>query len=255
MFEVKNQVVMITGASGGIGLSLAIEFAKLEAKLILVEHTSRLDRLIKENIEHFKIKPLILKADLTNDKDVDLIVSKAEKEFGRIDILVNCAGVNIRKKMDEYTSEEWDWILNTNLKSSFNLSRKISLIMKKHLYGRIINISSIQGLICWFGTGDFALAPYCASKAGLISLTKSFALDLAKYNITVNAICPGVVEGKWAESLQNDETLNADILYRTPMKRFVKNSDLTGPVIFLSSKESGFVTGQSIPVDGGWTIQ
>lgn len=255
MFNIQGQVVMITGAAGGIGFAMAEQFGRLGAKLVLVAHSDGLDKLVEKHISEFKFKPLILKADLTNESDINRIVSETEKKWKKIDILINCAGVNVRKKMNEYSDEEWDWILNVNLKSIFKLSNKVAAIMKKHSYGRIINISSIQGIVCWFGNGEFALAPYCASKAALISLTKSFALDLAPYNITVNAICPGFVEGKWAKSLQDDKVLYNDIISKTPLKRFVKNSDLVGPAVFLASEESSFITGHSLLVDGGWTIQ
>jgi len=255
MFDIDGKVVMITGAAGGIGFAIAQKFAGLGAKLTLVGHSDGLKEQVEKHIKTPKFKPLVMKAELTDEGDIDRIVNDTERTWGRIDVLINCAGVNIRKKMDEYTSEEWDWILNVNLKAVFFLSNKVASVMKNQSYGRIINISSIQGVICWFGTGEFALAPYCASKSALISLTKSFALNLAPFNITVNAICPGVVDGKWAKSLKDDPATYNDIISKTPLRRIAKNSDLVGPALFFASEASSFITGQALLVDGGWTIQ
>ena len=255
LFDIEGKVVMLTGASGGIGSAIAESFAKLGAKLSLVGRSERIKKMVPKIIKKPKFKPLVLTADLSKKDDIERIVRETEDKFGKIEVLINCAGVNIRKKIDQYTSEEWDWILNVNLKSIFILTNKVAKVMKRWKYGKIVNMSSINGVVCWGGAGKFSLAPYCASKTALISLTKSFALDLAPYNITVNAICPAVVNGKWASSLKNDPVLYEDIISRTPLKRLLKSSELVGPVLFLSTDTSSYVTGHALLVDGGWTIQ
>ena len=255
MFKINGKCVMITGAAGGIGMAIAKAFASLGAKLALVSRSDGFEDVVAQEINNPKFEPFLLKADLKREDDIERIVRETEDNYKRIDVLINCAGVNIRKNIDDYTSEEWDLILNVNLKAIFTLTNKVAKVMKKYSYGKIINISSIQGIICWTGNGKFDLAPYCASKAGLISLTKSFALALAPYNINVNVICPAVVEGKWAQSLKDDPELFEDIMKRTPLKRLAKNSDIVGPALFLASEASSFVTGHTLMVDGGWTIE
>lgn len=255
MFAIDGKVVIITGASGGIGAALTESFGKLGAKMSLVSRTGDFKEFIVRHRDNFRHEPLALKADLVKEEDLDEIVKETKDKWGRIDVLINCAGVNIRKEMDEYTSEEWDKILDINLKSVFLLTNKVAHVMKKHSYGKIINISSIQGVICWGMPGKFVLGPYCASKAGLISLTKSFAQALAPYNINVNAICPAVIDGKWAKDIKEDPVIYEDMLRRIPLKRLAKNSDIVGPALFLASDDSSYVTGHSLMVDGGWTIE
>ena len=255
MFEINEKCVMITGASGGIGMAIAKAFADLGAKLALVSRSDEFKNIVSREIKNSKFEPFILKADLAKEDDIERIVRETEDNYKKIDVLINCAGVNIRKNIDDYTTEEWDLILNVNLKAIFILTNKVANLMKKYSYGKIINISSIQGIICWTGDGKFNLAPYCLSKAGLISLTKSFALALAPYNINVNVICPAVVDGKWAQDLKGDPVLLDDIMRRTPLKRLAKNSDIVGPALFLATEASSYVTGHTLMVDGGWTIE
>ena len=255
MFDVKGKIVLITGASGGIGMAISKAFADLGAKFALVSRSDEFKKIVSREIKNSKYNPFILKADLGNEDDIERIVKEIEDKYKKIDILINCAGVNIRKNIDDYTSEEWDLILNVNLKSIFTLTNKVANIMKEYSYGKIINISSIQGVICWTGDGKFNLAPYCSSKAGLISLTKSFALALAAHNINVNVICPAVVDGKWAWKLKDDPAIFDDIIRRTPLKRLAKNSDLVGPALFLATEASNYVTGHTLMVDGGWTVE
>lgn len=254
-FDVEGKVVIITGASGGIGFTLANEFINLGAKVSMVDKKDfSIDELIQKNRD-IKFKPLFIKADLTKEEDLERVVQDTKKEWGRIDILVNCAGVNIRKKIEDYTEADWDFIMGVNLKSIYNLTKKVAKIMQSNHYGKIINMSSMQGLICWNGVGKFSLAPYCASKAGLISLTKAFALELAKDNITVNAICPAFVDTELIKSMKEDRVLYQDMISRTPLGRIANASELIGPVLFLASDASSYVTGHALLVDGGWTIQ
>ena len=254
MFDIKEKIVLITGASGGIGYAIAKEFAKRGAKLVLISRSRGFRKRFYKNFRNSKNKNLVLQADLYREEDIDRIIKETIAKYGKIDVLINCAGVNIRKKLKDYTSEDWDEILDLNLKSVFLVSQKVAEIMKKRAHGKIINISSIQGIICW-KVGEANLAPYCASKAGLISLTKSFALELAKYDIRVNAICPGVVDGKWAKSLKKNPKIYKEIISKTPLGKLAKNKDIVGPALFLASKASNHITGQVFIVDGGWTIE
>jgi NAD(P)-dependent dehydrogenase (short-subunit alcohol dehydrogenase family) len=196
-----------------------------------------------------------LKADLSQEKEIDSIVNETIERFSRIDVLINCAGMNIRKRLTDYSSEDWDRVLNVNLRSVFLLSIKVSQNMKKTRYGKIVNISSIQSEICWTVNNSYSPVPYCASKAGLNSLTRSFAVDLAPYGINVNAVCPSVLDGKWAGSYKEDKGIYNHIIERTPMKRFCTYDDIVGPVMLFASDYGNFITGQCLMVDGGWTLE
>ena len=183
------------------------------------------------------------------------VIALTEKKWEKIDILVNCLGMNIRKKIEDYSEEDWDKVLDVNLKSVFFMTQKVSEKMKTHSYGKIINISSMMGTLAWSGKGRFSLAPYSASKAGLISLTRSFALSLASYKITVNAICPAFVDTPLVAPLKKDSEIYNDIVSKTPIGRFANTSEISSPVLFLASDMSSYITGHALLVDGGWTIQ
>ncbi|MBT4444972.1 MAG: SDR family oxidoreductase [Waddliaceae bacterium] len=255
MFDVREKVAIVTGAAGGIGLEIAKAFASEGVKLVAVDISEDLKDIIKDNVKEYSFEPLIIKADLTNNTEEEKIIADTVANFGTIDILVNSAGVNVRKKLDEYTQEDLDYIIDLNVKAIFNISNKAAAVMKERSYGKIINFSSTQGITCWNGNGRFSLAPYCASKAALIAMTKAFALDLAKHNITVNAICPAFVDTPLVRPVKDDAELYEDIISRTPLGRFAAASELIGPTMFLSSDASSFVTGHALLVDGGWTIE
>ena len=255
IYSLQNKVVVLTGAAGGIGLAIGQSFAKLGAKMALVDYDKNFKTNVSRNIKGVKHEPLCLIADITKETEIKDLVRKIIQKWGRIDVLVNCAGVNVRKKLDDYSGEDWDSILAVNLKAAFQLSQRVSGVMKKQKYGKIINIASIQAHTCWNGKGKFSLAPYCASKAGLVSITKAFALDLAPYNITVNAICPAFVDTKLVRNLKEIKILYEDSISRTPLGRFASTSEIAGPAIFLATDASSFVTGHSLMVDGGWLIE
>ncbi len=255
LYEFSHRVVIITGAAGGIGLAIAKSFAELGAKLVLIDKSERLEEVVTNNFIKNDFEPVIHQADLTTAKTIESIVSDTVKKYGRIDILINVAGVNVRKKINEYSQSDIDLIFDVNVKSVFNMSNAVASIMKKYLYGKIINISSIQAVTCWSGNGKFSLAPYCASKSAVIALTKAFALDLAQYQINVNAICPAFVDTELVKAVKEDLELYQDIIRRTPLRRFAELKEIVGPVLFLASDESSFITGHSLLVDGGWTIE
>ncbi len=254
-FAISDKVVIITGSAGGVGGEIARFFGRRGAGLVLVDRKTPDEKTVKEFNAGFTISPHFIEADLLSESDRDRIVSEAMDRHGRIDALINNAGVNVRKALADYTSDEWDMILDVNLKSIFFLSNRVAQIMKEQRYGKIVNISSIQGVVSWAGAGRFSIAPYGASKSGLISITRYFALDLAEYNITVNAVCPGFVETPLVQNLKDDRELYEDIISRTPMKRFAKTSEIASSVMFLCSDASAYITGHALLVDGGWTAQ
>jgi NAD(P)-dependent dehydrogenase (short-subunit alcohol dehydrogenase family) len=255
MYSVEDQVTIITGAAGGIGFDLAKTFAQLGAKVVAIDAKEQDSETVKSAFAGAKYQPLIITADLTQLEEIERAIALTEAQWHRADILINCLGVNTRKPIEDYTPEEWDKILDVNLKSVFFMTQKVSERMKINASGKIVNISSMMGIITWDGAGKFSLAPYSASKAGLISLTKSFALALARYNITVNAVCPGFVDTPLVAAVKNDPILFEDIISRTPLGRFANTSEIVAPVLFLSTAASSYITGHALLVDGGWNVQ
>lgn len=196
-------------------------------------------------------KAVPYRGDVSLKAEVDKVVEEAAESFGRIDILVNNAGVVVRKPMEEYTEDDWDRVIDVNLKGVFNFSQAVGRKMiARGTGGRIINIASVMGLV--------ALAPrasYVSSKGGIIALTRDLAAEWAKHNITVNSICPGWVKTEMTEKYFSQEDVRKYLLDRIPLGRFAEPTDIANMAVFLSSELAGYVTGQSIPVDGGWTIQ
>jgi gluconate 5-dehydrogenase len=254
MFDLNNKVAIVTGAASGIGLGLVKTFSKMNVSVIAVDKSDKLDKTIDAiGIDTSKYISII--SDVVKDNDITNILKQTIDKYGKVDILANCAGVNVRKELKNYTNADWDLIQNVNAKAIFNFSNRVSEIMKKQKKGRIINLSSTQGVTCWNGKGRFSLAPYCASKASVIALTKAFALDLAKDGITVNAVCPSFVDTELVKPVKDDKDLYKDIVDRTPVGRFAKIKEIVAPIVFLSSDESSFITGHSLMVDGGWTVE
>jgi len=259
MSEIKgkfeDKVVVVTGAAGGIGTAISQAFLSEGANTVLVDSSEQLFNLYGGNKGEVQNHQIVLKVDLLKEDTVDAIVSASMSRWGKIDVLVNAIGVNVRKKIDAYTDQDFDRIYDINVKSIFKLSNAIAAVMKPCNSGKIVNFSSIQGTTCWNGKGSFSLAPYCASKSAVIALTKAFALDLAPYQINVNAICPAFVNTRLVKPVKDDKILYNDIIGRTPLGRFADPREIVGPTLFLSSSESSFITGHALMVDGGWTIE
>ncbi len=253
LIDVEDNVVIVTGAAGGIGAALAKGFLDQGARVVLADKSDQVVRLAEELASPHRL--LALQADLTNPADINKMILTVGQTFSQIDILVNAHGTNIRKPAIQYELKEWDLIQDVNLKSVFQVTRHVLETMKKRRYGRVVTLSSMQAAICWNGDGQFSLAPYCASKAGVVALTKAFALDAAQFGITVNAICPGFVDTPLVAPVKNDPILYEDIIKRTPIGRFACTDEILAPVLFLASRSSSYITGQAILVDGGWTIQ
>ena len=188
MFDLKGRVAVISGASSGLGKQMAKAFAGQGADLVILAR--RLERLedLKKDLEKLGVKVLPIKCDVTNTKDINHAALKAEEEFGKIDILVNCAGSSKDKGVLEMADDEWDFTISTDLTSVFKMTRAFGNIMKKNNYGRIINIASMYGLV---GNDEIPTIAYHSSKGGVVNFTRAAAAELAKYNITVNSICPG----------------------------------------------------------------
>jgi len=252
MFNLKGRVAVITGASSGLGRQMAHAFAMQGASLVIIaRRIEKLLELKKELEDEFKdIKVLSIKCDVTKTEEINESAILTEKEYGKVDILVNCAGSSKDKGVLNMEDDEWNFTISTDLTSVFKMTRAFANIMKKHNYGRIINIASIYGLV---GNDQIPTIAYHASKGGVVNFTRAAAAELAKYNITVNAICPGYFYTELTTDVLNSESFQKFANEHVPMKRYGKTGELNAGAIFLASDEASYVTGAIIPIDGGYT--
>ena len=250
MFDLKGQVVVITGASSGLGKQMSKEFAKQGANLVILAR--RIERLeeLKIELEKEGIKVLPVKCDVTSTEDINNAAELAKKTFGKVDILVNCAGSSKDKGALEMTDEEWDFTIATDMTSVFKMTRAFGNIMKENNYGRIINIASMYGMV---GNTEIPTIAYHSSKGGVVNYTRAAAAELAKYNITVNSICPGYFYTELTKEVLDTEMFQEFAKTHVPMKRYGNEGELNAAAIFLASKEASYVTGVILPVDGGYT--
>lgn len=250
MFNLKGRVAVITGASSGLGAQMARGFAAQGADLVITaRRIERLEAFAKE-LREMGVKCLPLKCDVTDPKDVDACAAAAEKEFGKIDILVNCAGSAKNAGVLEMTDEEWDFTISTDMTSVFYVTRAFGNIMKKNNYGRIINIASMYGLV---GNPAIDTVAYHASKGGVVNFTRAVAAELAKYNITCNCICPGYFETELTADVLKTEQFTQYMKATVPLGRYGHSGELNAGAIFLASDEASYVTGVILPIDGGYT--
>lgn len=246
LFNLNGKVAIVTGTSRGLGKVMAITLAKAGANIVGVGVSDMSET--KEEIQKIGRQFLEIKADLTNTKSVDKIVSETVKKIGGIDILVNNSGTIRREDAINYKEKDWDDILNLNLKTLFFLSQKVAKqFMKQETGGKIINIASMLSF-----QGGIRVPAYTASKSGVMGLTKALANEWAKYNINVNAIAPGYMATDNTKQIREDEKSSQEILDRIPSRRWGTPEDLAGAVVFLASKASDYVNGHTLAVDGGW---
>ncbi len=250
MFNLNDNVVVVTGASSGLGKQMAKAFAAQGASLVLMaRRIEKLDEL-KAELESKGTKCLTIKCDVTDSNNVDEAAKIAKETFGKVDVLVNCAGSAKNASVLNMTNEEWDFTMSTDLDSVFYVTRAFANIMKEKNYGRIINIASIYGLV-----GNMAIntIAYHSSKGGVVNFTRAVAAELAKYNITCNAICPGYFETELTAEALKTEMFQAYMKNSVPMGRYGAEGELNSGAIFLAAKESSYVTGAILPIDGGYT--
>jgi len=249
MFKLKGNVAIVTGGNGGIGLGLSRGLASAGCDLVIAARNQSKTASAVEDIKaDFDVQAMGIQTDVRDEAQIIEMVNQTLDHYGRIDTLVNNAGISIAKMPQNYDSAEWDEVLDVNLKSAFLCSKAVYPAMKKAGGGKIICIGSITSI---FGVGS--IAAYCTSKGGIVQLARSLAVAWAPKNIQVNAILPGWIKTDMTESIRNDlPDWNKSILARTPAARWGEPDDLAGTAVFLASPASDFVTGVALPVDGGF---
>ncbi len=250
MFNLKNRVVVITGSSSGLGKQMAYAFAKQGANLVLLAR--RIERLneLSQEIKALGVDALAIKCDVTKPNEIDESAKKVKEYYGKVDILVNCAGSAKNNGVLNMTDEEWNFTIDTDLNSVFYVTRAYANIMKENNYGRIINIASMYGMV---GNTALDTVAYHSSKGGVINFTRAVAAELAKYNITCNAICPGYFETELTHDTLNTKEFTDYMKLTVPLGRYGKEGELNAGAIFLASDEASYVTGVILPIDGGYT--
>lgn len=247
MSLLNDKTAVVTGAGRGIGRAVAIAYAKMGAKVVCVSRTEENSAKVAAEIEALGQKAWAFAVDVSNSNAVETASKDIFDTTGKIDILVNNAGVTRDNLLMRMSEEEWDTVLNTNLKGAFNFTKAFTRPFMKQRSGRIINIASVIGLI-----GNAGQSNYAASKAALIGFTKSIAKELAPRGITANAIAPGFIETDMTAVL--DEKVRNSIVERVPMARFGSTDDIANTAVFLALESTSYMTGQVLTVDGGMVM-
>jgi 2-dehydro-3-deoxy-D-gluconate 5-dehydrogenase len=251
LFDLTPRVAIVTGGNGGIGLGIAKGLAAAGAAVVVAARNAEKSAAAVRALESAGGKAAAVAVDVTDQESCRALVAQTVERFGRLDILVNNAGINIRKQPEEYSLEEWNTVLATNLTSAFLCAQAAYPEMRKAGGGKIISIGSMMSIF-----GASFTSAYAASKGGIVQLTKALATAWAKDNIQVNAILPGWIDTDLTRrARQQVPGLNERVLARTPAGRWGTGEDHAGIAVFLASAASDFVTGTAIPVDGGFSVQ
>jgi 2-deoxy-D-gluconate 3-dehydrogenase len=250
-WNLQDKVAIVTGGNGGIGLGMAHGLSAAGATVVIAARNVEKNSAAVTSILAAGGKASAIAVDVNDEADCQAMVASTLKTYGRLDILINNAGINIRKRPEDYQLAEWQQILQTNLTSAFVCSQAVYPEMKRAARGKIINIGSMMSI---FGTAF--TTPYAASKGGIVQMTRALACAWAADNIQVNAVLPGWVDTELTQTARKDIAgLHERVLARTPAARWGEADDFAGIAVFLASAASDFITGTAIPVDGGYSVQ
>ncbi|WP_416730090.1 3-hydroxybutyrate dehydrogenase [Fictibacillus sp. JL2B1089] len=257
---VENKVVVITGSASGIGFEIGKTFAQNGSKVVLTDLNEEGVKKAAEDLKSLGLEAIGLKADVTSEEDIKSMIETAHKEYGRVDVLINNAGLQHVSPIEEFPTAKFELMIKIMLTAPFIATKHVMPIMKEQGFGRIINVSSINGLIGFAGK-----AAYNSAKHGVIGLTKVAALESAAQGVTVNALCPGYVDTPLVRGQMEDlaktrnvslESVLEEVIYPlVPQKRLLDVSEIADYAMFLSSDKAKSVTGQAIVIDGGYTAQ
>jgi NAD(P)-dependent dehydrogenase (short-subunit alcohol dehydrogenase family) len=246
--RLQDKVAIVTGSTKGIGRAIAIGYAKEGAAVVICGRSEDLAKGLADELTKQGHKAVAMKMDVTSVDSINKVVDDVVRQFGRIDILVNNAGISpIWKRAEDTGKDAWDQIIATNLTGTFLCSQAVGKVMIKQKSGKIINMTSVGGEVALP-----RLVAYCASKAGIISLTQVLAAEWAQHNILVNAIGPSYVETEFTAGLRGNERIYDELKSKNLLKRFAQPEEVVGVAVFLASDESNYITGQTMFVDGGW---
>lgn len=245
--RLKDKVAIVTGSARGLGKSMVLKMVAEGAKVVVTDINEEACQVVKAEIEAAGGTALAVKCDVTNREQVAALVEQTVAAFGKLDILVNNAGITRDAQMAKMTDENWDAVMNTNLKSMFICSQLASVPMVQQGYGRIINISSIAGQ-----EGNFGQTNYSAAKAGAIGFTKTLCRELGRKGVTANVVAPGFIMSEMSAAIP--EKIKEQLIARIPLNRAGQPEEIAAAVVFLASDEASFITGQVLSVNGGMYV-
>ncbi len=246
--RLKDKIAVVTGASRGVGRAIALAYAREGANVVVnyASNEAAADQVVRE-IEALGRKAVKIQGDVAKKEEATAVIQSAKDHFGRLDILVNNAGFSKPAMLLKMTEEQWDQVVDLHLKGAFLCTQAAAQIMKEQKSGKMINVTSVAGLV-----GTVGQINYSAAKGGLLSFTKSAARELARYNICVNVISLGIVATDMTEKIRSDEKLKEIYMRRILLERFAEPDDITPAFVFLASDEANYITGQLLCVDGGY---
>lgn len=249
--KLQGKTAVVTGATKGIGRGFAAALASEGANVVVVSRTGAdCEKTAQELQTEYSVQALACPTDVTDLAAIAALMNKAKEHFGSLDILVNNAGSAITKKAEAITEADWDRVLDLDLKGVFFCAQVAGRIMIEQKRGKIINVASIMGLV-----GDKQILPYCVAKGGVVQMTKALALEWARHDIQVNAICPGYVVTEMNRADLETERVASHILKKIAMRRYGEVEDMAAACVYLASDDSNYMTGASMVIDGGWTCE